>query len=483
MVARTLNARGGTMTCLKLALVILLAPFGGASAGSVNDVIATVGNQPIRLSEIDMMINSSDIVGIKIPAPGTQARNEVRLTLLDKIISADLLYLDALRKHLDTDPVLQRDVDRFAEAILASLYRQEYLVGDLEISEEEIKKFYHDQIKPGTPFSKDLHLAIEARLRKAKFQNRTADLRERLRAGVSIRIRSKGLDPEQGKAPAPDAIVASVDDDPIRWSQAKRWLKTTGESVSRDDRMEAVNRAVDNHIAVRKARAAGLEQDPRYLARVGEFKKVRLVNLRRQALQRELAPSDAEIRTYFEQNREQITVPEVRRIQMVVLDSKQAAADVKQKIDSGEITIYQAAKQYSIDPNAAHTLGEIGWVQKGSGFPALDKLAFSLPPGELGGPVESPAGWHLVKVLDNRPAHFTDLDDRDTWRKTRRMLLEARENEYIANLRKTRFDVSVYSKVLDRLLEEEAARLRKQRPVETPASVSGEDLSASAGAL
>ncbi|MCP4811703.1 MAG: hypothetical protein GY888_04270, partial [Planctomycetaceae bacterium] len=83
------------------------------------------------------------------------------------------------------------------------------------------------------------------------------------------------------------------------------------------------------------------------------------------------------------------------------------------------ITIYQAARDHSIDPNARQTLGEMGWVSQGTGFPELDKLTFSLEPETLGGPVESPAGWHLVTVLDLRDALFEDMVDQETWKTTR----------------------------------------------------------------
>jgi parvulin-like peptidyl-prolyl isomerase len=142
--------------------------------------------------------------------------------------------------------------------------------------------------------------------------------------------------------------------------------------------------------------------------------------------------------------------------------AKEDAERVKQQIESGEITIYEAARDYSVDPNAKKTLGEMGWVEHGTGFPELDALTFSLSLNEIGGPVESPAGWHLVKVLEIRKPSFTDISQRDTWQKTRRMMLKERQDEYTANLRKNTYKVEVYNQVLNQLLEEEAGQPQAQ---------------------
>ena len=122
-----------------------------------------------------------------------------------------------------------------------------------------------------------------------------------------------------------------------------------------------------------KGRAAGLEQDPVYQARVNEFHKTHLINFHRTRLLGGMEPSAAEIDAYFAKNKDRITVPEARKIQMVVLKTREEAEEIKNKIQSGELTLYQVAKEYSIDPHAQQTLGEMGWVTKGTGFPELDK--------------------------------------------------------------------------------------------------------------
>lgn len=432
-----------------------LTPSPAAWAKEPDDVIARVEDQTITFSEIDIMINSSAIVGLSLPAFGTAERNEARLSILDKMISANLLYLDALKKGLDKNPVYLHDVERFSDSMLASLYKEKYLIGDLTVTEEEIQDFFNNHVEKGTEFTDDVKLQIGAMIRKRKFKSRTADMRKRLREGITVVLEEGNLDPAGDEKRKASITVATIDGERVTWGEIKGEVSRASKDP-KGDRINALNRVIDERIMVKKAKEAGLEKEPVYLARIKEFRKVRLVNMHRANLDETFAPTEKELKAFYKKNRDRIAVKETRKVQMVVLKTREEAEEVKKKIESGEVTIYEAVVQYSIDPNAKKTLGEIGWVSQGTGFPALDVLTFSLEPEELGGPVESPAGWHLVKVLDVRDAAHQSLDDQGTRRKTRRMLIHDKQDQYVINLRKNVFNVAVYQDVIQRLMDEEA---------------------------
>jgi hypothetical protein len=118
--------------------------------------------------------------------------------------------------------------------------------------------------------------------------------------------------------------------------------------------------------------------------------------------------------------------------------------------------MFQAAQQYSIDPNAKSTLGEMGWVSHGTGFEKLDDFTFNLEPEVVAGPVESPAGWHLVKVLDVNDAQFQNFDDPQTRKLTLRLYMQNKFNDYVVDLRKNHFKLAVYEDELNRHFQKEA---------------------------
>ena len=466
------NLRNSLLACLLPGLLALGAcsdvseavPAAASQPPDSNqpdDVIARVGDEVITFGEINTAINSAAVVGLSIPTFGTPERDVVRLTLLDKLISADLIYLDALEKGLDRDPVYRGMVERFTDAELASLYRERFLARELAISDGEVEAFYRRSNQPDAELSDDMRTAITATLRKHKLQEQQSSLRAGLRAGVEVAITETALDPAQDATRADSTILVMIGDEALTWGEAQQQLSSLQSADTKDKRLDLLNNFVDYRLMVLKARAAQLDKDPVYKTRVGEFSKNRLINRHRRNLLASMEPAPEEIRAYYEENRDRIATPEMRKVQMVVVKTLEEAADIKQKIEAGELTLARAAAEFSTVPDAARNLGEIGWVGKDTGFPALDALTFSLAPGEIGGPVESPSGWHLVLVQDQRAPIHGSLDNEATRKEVRRQLLHERLDKYTVDLRLAGARVQIYEDVIGELARKEAQWFRE----------------------
>jgi parvulin-like peptidyl-prolyl isomerase len=304
-------------------------------------------------------------------------------------------------------------------------------------------------------------MALKSTLRKQRLNEKGDQLRTVLREGVTVEINDAELDPLKDAERTDDAVLATIDGKPVTWGDVKERLGATVSSTSSDQRRAAVNALVDERIMVSKARANGLDQDPAYLARVEEYRKTRLINLHRAALVKTMEPGDEELRAYFEANRARITIPEFRKVQMVVLKTEDEAKDVKKRIEAGEITMYQAAADYSVAPGARENLGEIGWVEKGKALPGLNDVVFALGPGEIGGPVQVGDVWHLVTVQDVREPQYVDFDDEKTRKLTRRQYLHEKLDQYTVKLREQEFPVKVYEDKLIRLAQQEADMVKQ----------------------
>jgi len=425
-----------------------------------DDVIARVGDQFITFNEINTALNSAAVVGVSIPTFGTPERDIVRMTLLDKLISSNLIYLDALDRGVDKDPEYQRIVEKFSNAVLASIFRKRYLDRAIEISDAEIETFYKSSMSQESEFNDDMKTAIEAILRKGKLKEHKLNMSQELRKGHTITINEAALEPDGEQERGDAESVATLDGEEIAWGEIKSTFLAPVSTGSMDKRREALNRVIDYRIIVQEAKAAHLEQEPQYQGRIGEFRKTRLVNFHRENLLREMEPTEQEITVYYEKFGDRIKVPEARKVQMVVVKTREEAEDIKQKIVAGELSISKAAAQYSTVPDADRNLGEIGWVDKGTGFPALDELTFSLAPDEVGGPVESPAGWHLVLVQDQRAPSNESLDSPGTREKIRTGMINERLDQYTVDLRLNKHTVEVYNDVITELAENEAEWFR-----------------------
>jgi len=163
-----------------------------------------------------------------------------------------------------------------------------------------------------------------------------------------------------------------------------------------------------------------------------------------------VAPTEAEMRDYFERNKaafgkrsetvsfRQIVVPppakpEAKARARALADS--ILAELRKGSDFAA-----AARRFSMDPGSKEAGGEIGWIRRGAGLldPRFEEAAFSLRPGVVSDPVESSYGFHLIQVERTQPAEVQvrhvlimpaiDTADADSAARTARTLRAAIEH-------------------------------------------------------
>jgi peptidyl-prolyl cis-trans isomerase D len=151
------------------------------------------------------------------------------------------------------------------------------------------------------------------------------------------------------------------------------------------------------------------------LSRVAEQAKVEYVVFSPDALLGAITLSEADSKAYYEQHVADYSTPEQREVAHILIRSaagasaadKQAAeakvAEVLKKAQADSKNFGELARQYSEDPVSASRGGNLGLVAPGSIFPAVEKLASEMKPGEVRGPVQSPAGYHIVLLKSLKP--------------------------------------------------------------------------------
>jgi parvulin-like peptidyl-prolyl isomerase len=81
----------------------------------------------------------------------------------------------------------------------------------------------------------------------------------------------------------------------------------------------------------------------------------------------------------------------------------QAASDLRQQIEEGEISFADAARKHSAGPSAANG-GELGSIDRdGPMTEIFSEVAFELEPGEVSRPVLDTFGLHLIRCLHAEP--------------------------------------------------------------------------------
>ncbi len=101
----------------------------------------------------------------------------------------------------------------------------------------------------------------------------------------------------------------------------------------------------------------------------------------------------------------------------------------------------ELARRHSEDPGSASRGGDLGWVEAGQMVPEFEDMMASLAPQEIGEPVKSRFGWHLVQVLDRRQHDNTEEFTRDTARES--IFRRKAEEEHASWLRRLREEAYV----------------------------------------
>ena len=88
-------------------------------------------------------------------------------------------------------------------------------------------------------------------------------------------------------------------------------------------------------------------------------------------------------------------------------DAIQRLSGLKDRIELGNADFGDLAKQHSDDGSAAKG-GDLGWLSPGETVPEFERAMNALQPGEVSGPVKTPFGMHLIKVLERRDEDLSE---------------------------------------------------------------------------
>jgi peptidyl-prolyl cis-trans isomerase C len=123
----------------------------------------------------------------------------------------------------------------------------------------------------------------------------------------------------------------------------------------------------------------------------------------------QLQVAQDEVERYYAAHPAEFSEPESVHVQQIVVASKDEAVQLREKLKKTPQSFAELARKSSIGPEGKGG-GDLGLIGKGSGFPEVFDVCFTLPLNAISEVTPSPYGYHLFKVTEKKPAQRRPLD-------------------------------------------------------------------------
>jgi peptidyl-prolyl cis-trans isomerase C len=188
---------------------------------------------------------------------------------------------------------------------------------------------------------------------------------------------------------------------------------------------------IDAQIAKIKAQFPSEEDFSKQLAQVGQSPEQLSETIKKMLQQQHWLESqiagktdvtDEEAKKFYEANKTEFQQPDtVKASHILFLVNKDDSQDVvNQKLEAAKAAEARAkkgedfnklAKELSEEPGAKESGGDLGFFPKDRMVPEFAEAAFNQKVGDISDPVRTQYGWHIIKVIDKKPAGTLPYDD------------------------------------------------------------------------
>ena len=172
-----------------------------------------------------------------------------------------------------------------------------------------------------------------------------------------------------------------------------------------------LNQLIGNKLLLQEARRNLYEAEPQFREELARLKDSLLVNYAGEKVLSAVTVSDKELADYYEENKDKLMGGETVNASHILVSTEEEANEILAKIQGGQISFEDAAKEYSKCPSSQNG-GSLGDFGRGQMVPEFDTAVFTMAVGEVTGePVKTQFGYHLIKLNAKNEATLPPLSE------------------------------------------------------------------------
>jgi len=254
-------------------------------------------------------------------------------------------------------------------------------------------------------------------------------------------------EPEEGQQPPDDEQLkdqcaqeyGAIRDSVMQLLINAEWIEREAEQQNVEVTEEEVRKSFQTQKDQQFEREAQYKE---FLEESGQTEEQLLAQVRTAELARKITEkvtkgegevTDAEVDTFYKENKERFAQPETRDAHVVLAQTRARAEDAKQALEDGD-SWRSVARRYSTDEASKQTGGALEGVTRGSQDAGLERALFRAEQGEIVGPVKTSLGWYVFEVDDVTKAEQRTLEE--SREQIRQSLIQQQEQEALQTFEK-----------------------------------------------
>ncbi len=210
-----------------------------------------------------------------------------------------------------------------------------------------------------------------------------------------------------------EGALAVIDGEPLMPAVIESRLENMAPEIKKDFENPSmlsafIDREIDMRVWARAGEDAGIEESQEYKTLIGNARTTILAELYNRGVRAKAsALSERDLREAYERDKHLYTRPGDVEARHILCETEEAAREALEAVEGG-MQFEEAVEKYSIDRYTSDKGGDLGRLTRESPIPGIGvspefyESISSIETGEVGGPIRTARGFHVVQVLGKR---------------------------------------------------------------------------------